>query len=281
MVREHFIGALRTRQLDRDTEYLIKHRGEKKRFFVSDLGYCKLKPFHRINDVKPGYPPDDYLLELFFNGNLWEGEIIKTLAPLQPVTQVDVKDEHFTGRIDAVVTHMGSIPPTVIELKDTADHNFRAKDRLPYLAHCYQVLTYGFMLQRKWGINRKPTLILYYHGRSQWAEFTIAQKEWGILATGNINGKPKEIEFTGADFVMEVGEFESYAKSGTTPEKYESPFAERFACTKAVRDYIWPACPYLDTCWPDLVEFEPPWTADQWWDGEYHEEDEVVQQETD
>lgn len=270
MIRDSFIEHLKELERTDGVAYKLARRGEPRLVHVSELGSCPLKPFLRLSGVPSADWIDDYLLELFFNGNLWEREILKSIAQYTPATQVVVRNDVFSGKIDALIGGHTSI---IVEIKDTADHNFRARDRLPYLHHCYQVLAYEVLLQAKWGdIGRGPIECrLYYHGRSQWAEFVVKQEDWGISVVGNKNGDDVEVPFLGADVNQEMSLFRDHFENGTFPARYETPFTERFACTKTVKGYTWPACQYIEHCWPKLTN--PPWDSDLWYDDVYHPEE--------
>lgn len=272
MIRSSFIEHLQELQEIDDTVYGLGRRGMPRLVHVSELGSCPRKPFLRLASVPSGDWIDEYLLEIFFNGNLWEREILKTLAQYRPATQVRVSDDVFSGKIDALIQH-GTTVPIIVEIKDTADHNFRTKDRLPYMHHCYQVLAYEVLLRKKWDYNGPIQCILYYHGRSQWAEFEIRQEDWGISAVGYKNGDEVEVPFLGAYVNMEMELFREHFDASTTPDRYETPFTERFACTKTVKSYVWPSCQYIEHCWPELADHSSPWNSDLWYDGCYHKED--------
>lgn len=268
MVREAFAKMIRRNDTLRTAQYEVQKQDRPARLWVSELGRCKRKPFLRLSGVKETHPFDDYVLELFNSGHIWEREIIAAFpdSALRPVsTQMEVRSAVWSGKLDLVVWENEF--PTIIEIKDTADHNFRARSRLPYPAHTLQLLAYVKLLRQKSDLSRDPKNILYYHGRGSWAEMTLTQHEEGIMFDGQKNYKdiggvlPLNVD-------EEMGAFEglwdAYQETGEIPERpYLSPFEERFSCCKVVRSMHFPACTFCGACWPKLNN-PGPFDADEW-----------------
>jgi len=269
IVREAFIRMIQEQDTLAKAQHEIMSRGEPDRLWVSEIGRCIRKPFIRLSGAEDTHPFDAYTLELFHSGNVWESEIRKAFTGRLPGTVVGelaVGNDIWSGRIDLYLVELNAI----IELKDTADHNFKARDRLPYLSHALQVMAYTKLLQEKWRLDMQPTASLYYHGRGNWAEFDLRQYDEGILFVGDKNNK----EATGtlyANIDEEMARLESCWHDFQTykiiPDPpYASPFEERFACLKAVKDLWYPACTYFGHCWPELARETPPYKGDDGWE---------------
>jgi hypothetical protein len=192
---------------------------------------------------------------------LWEREIVKAFADRTPsaITQLDVKDDVFSGKIDLLIDVGGR--PLIIEIKDTAAYNFKARDRLPYDSHCVQVLAYAKLLKKKWSLDSDPSTTLYYHGRAEHAELALAQYPEGVLWNGEIGRKQKDgVVYQDIDTVMQEARdrYVAYQEHNVLPEiPFSSPFEERFMCCKKVKDNWYPACNWMGYCWPQLPEHGP------------------------
>lgn len=270
IVREAFLNMIRDQNTLQSARHEVMARGEEKRLWVSDLGKCKRKPFLRLAGVEETHAFDEYTLELFHSGRVWENQIQEAFSCRlmgTPVTDLEIKMGIWSGRIDMYLPDINA----VVELKDTADHNFRARDRLPYVSHALQSLAYSRLLRQKWGLDSYPSTILYYHGRGSWAELHLQQFDEGLLYAGERNGKdysgsiPYNVDTEMADFEALWKDYEGMSVLPDPP--YSTPFEERFACLKAVKDLWYPACNYLGSCWSALMAHQPPWDQDEWPEG--------------
>jgi len=268
IVRDAYLRMVKENNAMQTKRHEISGRGETKRLWVSDLGRCRRKPFLRLAGIEETHSFDEYTLELFHSGKVWEAQLQRAFdSRLEGIAANDlqVKSDIWSGRIDMYL----SATNTIVELKDTADHNFRARDRLPYVSHALQVLAYTRLLRQKWELDKYPDAVLYYHGRGSWAEMHLRQYDEGILYTGeksgwDINGMlPYNVDGEMADF---AGLWDNYQQHGEPPGvPYDSPFQERFGCTKAVKKLRYPACNYMGYCWPSLGN--PPYNEedyDEW-----------------
>lgn len=272
LVTECWNHNIRSHNDAKREEHALASSGEAA-LFVSEMGYCPRAAILRLAGKEQTHPFDPYVLELFHAGDTWERIIIDAIRADGYIvaTQVQVSTMYMRGKIDAVIS---GLVPRIVELKDTAEHNLRAKDRLPYLAHCYQVLMYGWMYENAHGYEPgEIETYLYYHTRGKSAELRIIQTEGGIQWDGEIAGKLAVGMFEGIHFLEEynrlVDHFKAFRAREQFPPRYESPFEHRFACTKAVKKLRYPACTMMGHCWPELLETPEPWEEDKWRDGRY------------
>jgi len=249
-VRDAFIDRVRKdNELD-GLRHRVQSEGKVAKLWPSDIGGCIRKTILRIHGVDETHPFDDYVLELFDSGNVWERRIIRALGDAA-IPGVLVGDDLWSGKIDAVVIEAGR--PIVVEIKDTADYNFRAKDRLPYESHVLQAAVYARLLRAQTDMEALPSTILYYHGRCSFAEFDLRIGRTEISFVGEINNRDRfgavmlslEDEMGRMEMVLDA-----YREQGDIPEQpYQSPFEERFACAKQSSGLWWPACTYFGHCW--------------------------------
>lgn len=232
------------------------------RLWPSELGGCPRKSIYRVSGTVESNPFDDYVKELILNGLLWEDWIAHNLKRHGYSIQVPASNQYWSGRIDAV---KGT---EIVEIKDTAEYNFSASGRLPYDHHLLQLLAY----QRLWSGSNKCTL--YYHGRGKWAQFAVEQTPDGILYNGQV-GQLEVQGFSPLHIDEEMGRFETFLVAFRSSERlpdrpYESPFQERFACTKEVKKARRTACVYCNLCWPELP-LQDWYNPDAWVGGSYDE----------
>lgn len=270
-IRQKFVQELHHNSTVKEKRWAIAHRGLPKKLFVSDLGSCPLRAKLRFDGIEPTNPFDDYVLEVMESGNVW-GTYLANLFKDNPMTlaEVQVGDQIWSGRIDLLIA---VDPPIVVEFKDVADYNFRAKDRLPYLHHCYQLLAYTHLLKQQWGSTEEPEAVLYYHGRASWAEFDVRQKPEGIIWYGETDKGYKDGFFENEDYREAMRQISNtvFPPEGHVVEipHYPTPFTERFACTRNTRAGTYPSCLYCFHCWPGLKDVQSPYNPDRWIEGQY------------
>jgi hypothetical protein len=235
------------------------------RLWPSELGGCPRKAIYRVAGTKESNPFDDYVIEVIHSGLIWEDWISHHLERKSYRTQVAVDNEFWSGKIDALYGLQ------VIEVKDTSSFNFRGK-RLPYAHHALQVLAYKKLLPGE-------TATIFYHGRGDWAELTIEQQDGAILFTGEQNGHEVQGHLDGLDIDDEMATMEAHLaawleNSELPPRPYESPFEERFACTKQVRGGSRAACVFCNLCWPELP-VQTWYDPGAWIGGEYTDDEQL------
>lgn len=253
MIRE-LIVAYRALQCDKSqAEWAGRHAGRVPKLHPSSVGGCRRKAVLNAVDAYPDHllhvdaaPLDDYVAELMYHGETWEA--VNAPAFTSAIYHPHLETECWRGEPDFLIN--GTVA-CLVEHKDTAEHNFKIKDRLPYDFHCAQLVCYGLLWEQIHG--HLPEMRLYYNGRGHYAEFLVWPNEELTIWEGQVDDRWHSGVFplcVGAEMVA----LEGYWKRQEVPESHASPFAERFACTKRNRDLAYPACVYFNHCWPEYGE---------------------------
>lgn len=270
-VKTTIVEFLRQKGAEGDKEYEKRHDGAP-HLFVSNIGGCPRLAFLDSYQYQPGHPwchtpshpPDDYLLELFRAGYVWQEETARAMRAKygdQLVEEPALADDVWRGHADFLVAQCEDYPEgAIVEHKATNPFGFRG-NRLPYLSHCLQVLAYG-RLHRGMVGDKVPTY-LFYRSWNNYAEFEVKQVETStgptIRFSGEVNGEAREGEHWGASVDETMATFRKYWEEGVLPPKYNDPFEEDYACTKpqGKSNNRWPNCKFLSVCWPDLPRRGP------------------------
>lgn len=268
IIREAMLERLRAEHKQDEGKWEKDHEGK---LAVSEIGHCVRQAYLRLADVEQTNPPNDYLLELFRCGYMWEAETRKALqAKFGNALHWDQKNDPlmtvggdiWKGHIDFWIDPQDKYPELVIvEHKATSPVNFVRKDRLPYPFHCLQALAYEKLLRHRQNLGGSIKVLLYYRSWTNWAEFQVWEDNhegWAtpsIFWEGKVNGKPKSGLFE-LSLPDEVAAFESWWGATDLPPKYETPFTKQFGCFRQVKKrghptVAWPSCKYFTHCWGD------------------------------
>ena len=233
--------------------------GDEPRLHPSQFGFCRRKciwgslagfPDHPLY-AEPTHPLDDYVLEVMNSGIVWEDVNAPALARLGAAHGVRFDCPPWAFELDFLLPD-----GTIVEHKDTAEHNFRSKNRLPYGNHCIQLMVYSELMARLGA--PASDCILYYHGRGHWAEFKVWQSGSQILWEGEKDGwwTSGVVSF---DLRSEMGEVERlWAAQDLPAHQFADPFEMGFGCVKGgSRSGYFPACQYFGHCWPTYPQEGP------------------------
>ena len=241
---------------------------EKPRISVSQIGHWPRAAIydafrwhrdHRLH-VEPTHPFRGYVQEIMEAGNVWEHQTAKALARKfgdaahwrKDDPALRVRNSCWSGHIDFLIDPCHEYPAgAIIEHKATNPNNFKAKDRLPYLFHCLQLLTYRQLLQQKDPSIGYLPAYLYYRSWANWGELSVWEDDRYIVWEGEINGTYKsgeiEMEYTREE---QMAMLEHYFIRQELPPRYETPTAVIFSCTRIRGKKVYPDCLYFGHCWP-------------------------------
>lgn len=241
------------------------------RLHPSSLGGCPraailkaVQPFLKHSLHQPiTHPFELYIQTVMMSGNVWENVIGNGLIAELPGLHRNVRSHNdiWAWELDGLIEP--ELSPEfpeglIVEIKDTAEYNFKSKDRLPYLHHCCQVLAYQTLMEAKTG-HHYPVRI-YYNGRGQWAEYDIRSTsyegpEWRTIEW---HGRRNDYEVDGAyehDIYAEMQALTTYWEMQALPQKYSSPFEKSFGCVRGSDKKSWyPNCQYFSNCWPGMPD---------------------------
>ena len=269
MIHEIMAERILRKQEESDREWTESHKDRVPRLSISDIGWCRrkaiygaYKPYvnHPLH-VDVTHPFDEYLLTKFEEGSTMEQMTSDGVQEHYKGTSTDVSDNepwrhgHWSGRPDLWIVESGRA--IIVEHKTTEPQNFRYGNRLPYDHHLYQLMGYWILAKRLKLVDLSVDLVLYYRGFGNWAEFDVVPKPGGAIHYyGEVNGEYKAgtVDY---NVEQEMLALETYFKAEALPEKYDSPFTERFACTKKNKAGYWPNCAYFGVCWPGCPQSGP------------------------
>lgn len=244
------------------------------RLHPSSLGGCKraailsaVKPFpdHPLY-ADETHPFDLYTQSVMLSGNVWESVIsdslwdhLSELAKSEAfVPSVRNSTDTWAWELDGLIRpgKLADFPGgLIVELKDTAEYNFKVKDRLPYRHHLCQVIAYQRLQEQVTG-TLFPVRI-YYNGRGQWAEFDVRTFEGTIHYTGLVNGRDREGKLE-HDVYAEMDELDAWWEQQALPPTYDSPFEVSFGCCRGSNKKGWyPSCRWYGYCWPNMPQKGP------------------------
>lgn len=235
------------------------------RLHPSSLGGCPREAILKAVQPFPKHPLHQsithpfelYIQTVMMSGNVWEDVIGNGL-----IAEVSGLHRNVRSHSDTWAWELdGLIEPElspefpeglIVEIKDTAEYNFKPKDRLPYLHHCCQVLAYQALMEAKTG-HHYPARI-YYNGRGQWAEYEIR----GDNGTIKWHGRRNDYEVDGVyehDIYAEMQALETHWQMQALPQKYDTPFEKSFGCVRGSDKKGWyPNCQWAGYCWSTMPE---------------------------
>jgi hypothetical protein len=257
---------------------------EQPRIPVSQIGHCprqaifeaaRYHPDHPLH-AEPTHPFDDYVIEVMECGNMWEHQTTRALALAlgdkvhwaknDPVLRVG--DDVWSGHIDYVAEPCEEYPTgAIIEHKATNPINFQRKNRLPYLFHCLQALTYERLYRQQHGLNHALPTWLYYRSWNNWAELEVWDDGRYINWDGELNGREcsGELEME-CSLNNQMAFLEETWRSKVLPPRYETPFTRDFTCARRdnKKKIAWPNCRYFGACWPEKPQWAEPSGLEEW-----------------
>jgi len=260
VIRELIVDHVRKQQAASRRAWIQRHQGAEPKLHPSSLGGCPRKAIWQAVDAYPNHPlhvdvthPFDlYVQEVMHAGNVWEEENARALEAAGATRHPHIGNQHWTAEPDFALRENGTLH--IIEHKNTAEHNFAIKRRLPYEFHCAQLACYGALVDAREAVD----CILYYHGRGHWAEFRVWPDQQHLVWEGRVDGKLRSGVFD-FDLAGRMAALEGYWTRQQLPPRYESPFTRTFGgCVRgSKRRGYWPGCPYFAHCWPELPQEGP------------------------
>ena len=197
-----------------------------------------------------------YTKSVMLSGQVWELEISRMLdAEIGESFTASTRrwNKYWAWELDAQIIAPDEKFPLglIIELKDTAEYNFKIRSRLPYRHHAVQLSVYQELMG-----NNTPAR-LYYNGRGHWAEYDIWHSNGYIYCEGQRDGHLSENSFE-YDVPARMQELEAWLDSGELPPTEETPFERSFGCVRgSIKKGYFPNCQWYQYCWPEMPQEGP------------------------
>jgi len=201
------------------------------------------------------HPFDLYTKSVMLSGNVWEREIsnmLKSHLGYSYEATCECDTELWAWELDGVLKINTEMFPDglIIELKDTAEYNFRVKSRLPYEHHAVQLMVYQALENRALGFEIPARL--YYNGRGHWAEFDVHADDHYIYCEGRCDDQQRSVEFE-FNIAARMNELEVWFLSGELPPREDTPFERQFGCVRGTdKKGYHPNCRWFSACFPEM-----------------------------
>lgn len=216
----------------------------------SEAGSCSRMVAYRKRGVV-GKPFPLKVVESMSNGDAFEESTFNILSGFygdRLQTQVELKTDKWSGRLDFVIDHQ-TPDVIIVEHKAVGDKWWDYKGSLPKTSHVVQVALYKGLYAQVYGFV--PKLILYYRSWGNWAEFDVEPLETEILISGRISGDKDGIKTRETRIPINIesliGHLEWIVDKDKMPPLPKPEQMNDIGCTFQGK----PSCSFFEHCYPN------------------------------